>query len=137
MAAIVTKDFRNNNALQFYESFSEAAKTTYYLFVGRPQPWSATTGGGTDAAPPTPLDNVDDPYMYYRDMLAAKILSSTDRQYAIPRHNWTTGVIYDMYRGDYGATVNSAVVQTQAGGTDIGGSCEGNKTVHRALHQFF
>ena len=61
MAAIVTKDFRHNNALQFYESFSETAKTTYYLFVGRPQAWSATTGGGTDAAPPTPLDNVDDP----------------------------------------------------------------------------
>ena len=96
MAAIVTNTFRHNNALQFYESFDEAVKTTYYLFVGRPQAWSSTTGGGTDAAPPTPLDNVDDPYMYYRDMLAAKILSSTDRQYAIPRHNWTTGVIYDM-----------------------------------------
>ena len=89
--------------------------------MGRPQAWSSSTGGGTDAAPPTPLDNVDDPYMYYRDMLAAKILSSTDRQYAIPRHNWdTTGTtVYDMYRGDYGATVNSAVVQTQAGGIDM------------------
>ena len=119
MAAIVTNTFRHNNALQFYESFSETAKTTYYLFVGRPQAWSSTTGGGTDASPPTPLDNVDDPYMYYRDMLAAKILSTTDRQYAIPRHNWTTGVIYDMYRGDYGATVNSAVVQTQEGGIDM------------------
>ena len=119
MAAIVTKDFRNNNALQFYESFSEAAKTTYYLFVGRPQPWSATTGGGTDAAPPTPLDNVQDPYRYYRDMQAAKILGTGDRQYAIPRHNWATGIIYDMYRADYGSTVNSAVVQTQAGGIDM------------------
>jgi len=119
MAAIVTNTFRHNNALQFYESFSETAKTTYYLFVGRPQPWSATTGGGTDASPPTPLDNVDDPYMYYRDMQAAKILTVTDRQYAIPRHNWVTGTIYDMYRGDYGATVNAAVVQTQEGGTDM------------------
>ena len=119
MAAIVTKDFRNNNALQFYESFSEAAKTTYYLFVGRPQAWSSTTGGGTDSAPPTPLDNMDDPLSYYRDMLAAKLLTTTDRQYAIPRHNWTTGTVYDMYRSDYGATVNSAVVQTQAGGIDM------------------
>ena len=119
MAAIVTKDFRHNNALQFYESFSETAKTTYYLFVGRPQAWSSTTGGGTDAAPPTPLDNMDDPLAYYRDMLAAKLLTTTDRVYAIPRHNWTTGTVYDMYRSDYGATVNSAVVQTQAGGIDM------------------
>ena len=79
----------------------------------------STTGGGTDAAPPTPLDNVQDPYIYYRDMLAAKILGTGDRQYAIPRHNWVTGIIYDMYRADYGATVNAAVVQTQAGGIDM------------------
>ena len=119
MAAIVTKDFRHNNALQFYESFSETAKTTYYLFVGRPQPFASGTGGGTDASPPTPLDNMDDPLAYYRDMLAAKLLTTSDRVYAIPRHNWTTGTVYDMYRADYGATVNAAVVQTQAGGIDM------------------
>jgi len=119
MAAIVTKDFRHNNALQFYESWTEAAKTTYYLFVGRPQAFSSTTGGGTDAAPPTPLDNIAEPYQYYRDMQSAKLLTSTDRVYAIPRHNWTTGTVYDMYRADYGATVNSAVVETAAGGIDM------------------
>ena len=119
MAAIVTKDFRHNNALQFYESFSETAKTTYYLFVGRPQPFASDTGGGTDAAPPTPLDNIEASYQYYRDMQSAKLLTSTDRVYAIPRHNWTTGTVYDMYRADYGATVNAAVVQTAAGGIDM------------------
>ena len=119
MAAIVTNTFRHNNALQFYESFSETNKTTYYLFVGRPQPFTTTTGGGTDSAPPTPLDNVVDPYMYYRDMIAAKLLSTTDRVYAIPRHDWTSGTVYDYYRGDYGATVGGSVVQTVAGGTDM------------------
>jgi hypothetical protein len=119
MAAIVTKDFRHNNALQFFESWSETNKTTYYLFVGRPQPFSATTGGGTDAAPPTPLDNIEEPYAYYRDMQSAKLLLTGDRVYAIPRHNWTTGTVYDMYRADYGATVNAAVVQTAAGGIDM------------------
>ena len=108
MAAIVTNKFRLNNAEQFYESFSEA-NTSFYLFVGRPQPWTATTpfGGGTDSAPPTPLDNVDDEYMYFRDMLAAKRIAAADIQYAIPRHNWTTGTIYDYYRGDYGAQWSS------------------------------
>ena len=32
---------------------------------------------------------------------------------------WTTGTVYDMYRADYGATVNAAVVQTAAGGIDM------------------
>ena len=104
MAAIVTSKFRLNNAEQFYESFAEAS-TSYYLFVGRPQAWTATTpyGGGTDSAPPTPLDNVDDEYMYYRDMQAAKRIAAADIQYAIPRHNWDTTqtTVYDYYRGDY------------------------------------
>ena len=118
MAAIVTNKFRINNSEQFYESFSEATPTTYYLFVGRPQAFSASTGGGTDSVPPTPIDNVVDEYMYYRDMIAAKKIAASDRTYAIPRHDWTTGTVYDFYRGDYGATVNGSVVQTVGGITD-------------------
>ena len=119
MAAIVTNKFRLNNALQFYESFGEASPTVYYLFVGRPQPFGAATGGGTDSAPPTPIDNVVDEMMYFRDMIAAKKITQTDVSYVCPRHDWTTGTVYDYYRGDYGATVNSAVVTTVAGGTDM------------------
>ena len=123
MAAIVTNKFRLHNAEQFYESFSEAS-TSYYLFVGRPQPWTATTpfGGGTDSAPPTPLDNVDDEYMYFRDMQAAKRIATTDIQYAIPRHNWTTGTVYDYYRGDYGpqwSSTASDIVKTVNDGINL------------------
>ena len=119
MAAIVTNKFRINNALQFYESFGEAAPTVYYLFVGRPQAFSSGAGGGTDSAPPTPIDNVVSEMVYFRDMLAAKKITSSDVAYVVPRHDWTTGTVYDYYRADYGATVNSAVVQTVAGGTDM------------------
>jgi len=123
MAAIVTNKFRLNNAEQFYESFSEAS-TSFYLFVGRPQPWTSTTpfGGGSDTQPPTPLDNVDDEYMYFRDMQAAKRIAAADIQYAIPRHNWTTGTIYDYYRGDYGAQWSSTasdIVKTVNNGTNL------------------
>ena len=123
MAAIVTNKFRLNNAEQFYESFSEA-NTAFYLFVGRPQPWTSTTpfGGGSDTAPPSPLDNVDDEYMYFRDMLAAKKIAAADIQYAIPRHNWTTGTAYDYYRGDYGAQWSSTasdIVKTENDGTNL------------------
>ena len=123
MPAIVTNKFRLSNAEQFYESFSEAS-TSYYLFVGRPQPWTTTTpyGGGSDSAPPTPLDNVDDEFMYFRDMQAAKRVAAADIQYAIPRHTWTTGTIYDYYRGDYGAQWSSTasdIVKTVNAGTNL------------------
>ena len=123
MAAIVTNKFRLTNAEQFYESFSEAS-TSYYLYVGRPQPWTSTTpyGGGSDNAPPTPLDNVNDEYMYFRDMLAAKRIAAAEIQYAIPRHNWTSGTVYDYYRGDYGAQWSSTatdIVKTVNNGTNL------------------
>ena len=35
MAAIITEKFRQHNADQFFESFSEASASTYYLFVGK------------------------------------------------------------------------------------------------------
>ena len=57
MPAIITSKFRFHNAEQFKESFSEAAATNYYLFIGRPGEFASGTTGGTDAAPPTPNDN--------------------------------------------------------------------------------
>ena len=35
MSAIITEKFRQHNANQFHESFSETAPSTYYLFIGK------------------------------------------------------------------------------------------------------
>ena len=104
MAAIISNKFRIHNAEAFYESFGEAAATNYYMFIGRPQQWSATTGGGSDAAPPTPVDNVEDEYRQWRDMIAAKRVVASDVSFVIPRRDWLTGTTYDYYRHDYSAT---------------------------------
>ena len=104
MAAIITNKFRINNAEQFVESFSEAAPTTYYLFIGRAHSWASdadvqgnTIAEGTDASPPTPNDDVTSEFYNYDDMLGAKIIASTDVTHCIPRRNWTTGTTYDRY----------------------------------------
>ena len=104
MAAIITNKFRINNALQFYESFSEATATTYYLFIGRAHAWASdadvqgnTVAEGTDASPPTPNDDISSEFYNWDDMLGAKIIASTDVSYCIPRRNWTTGTTYDHY----------------------------------------
>ena len=104
MAAIITNKFRINNALQFYESFSEDSATTYYLFIGRAHAWASdadvqgnTIAEGTDASPPTPNDDISSEFYNWDDMLGAKIIASTDVSYCIPRRNWTTGTTYDHY----------------------------------------
>jgi hypothetical protein len=122
MPAIITKDFRLHNARQFEESFGEAADT-YYLAIGRPQAFADNQAfnDGTDASPPTPVDDVGQvEYYAYDDFLSAKKITSTDVTLAIPRRNWTTGTVYDYYRHDYG-DINSAgsTITADSGATSL------------------
>ncbi len=111
MAAIITSKFRFHNAEQFKESFSEAAPTNYYMFIGRPSPFASGTTGGSDSAPPTPVDNRRSEAFHWDDMLAAKKIDSTGVTHAIPRRDLDVSgaTTYDMYRPNYTAsnTANS------------------------------
>ena len=112
MSAIITEKFRQHNAEQFQESFSEAAATTYYLFIGKSSPFTSTTSGGDDNAPPTPSDDVTSEFYKWDSMLAAKLISSSDVSFVIPRRNWANSTTYDMYEHDISAsntTTSSAI----------------------------
>ena len=99
MSAIVTEKFRLHNATQFFESFTEASSSTYYLFIGKSSPFTGTTTTGSDSSPPTPADAVGETEFYAWDsMLAAKKLTSSDVTRAIVRRNWVNGTTYDMYK---------------------------------------
>ena len=99
MSAIITEKFRQHNADQFFESFSEASASTYYLFIGKATAFTTATTTGSDSSPPTPADAVGETEFYAWDsMLAAKKIASTDITYAIPRRNWANSTTYDMYK---------------------------------------
>ena len=101
MSAIITEKFRQHNANQFFESFSESSASTYYLFVGKATAYTSSTTGGSDSTPPAPVDAPGDTEFYAWDsMLAAKNVTSSDVSYAVPRRNWANGDTYDMYDDD-------------------------------------
>lgn len=92
MASIVTTKFRVHNAEQFAEAFSETSNTIMYLFIGK------STAFPNDNAPPTPVNstaNVE--YTPWRDMYAAKRITTADVSHAIPRYDWTAGTVYVRY----------------------------------------
>lgn len=92
MASIVTSKFRIHNAQQFVESFSEAANTTLYLFLGK------NTSFPDDNNPPTPVNSTANiEFTPWRDMFGAKRVQASDVTHAIPRYDWTSGTIYDFY----------------------------------------
>jgi len=121
MAAIITNKFRLNNAEQFVESFSEASPTAYYLFIGRPQPWSTDAdvqgnniNEGTDTTPPTPNDDISTEFYSYDELLGSKKIASSDVSHVVQKRTWTTGTTYDMYEHNISST-NAA----QSGATNI------------------
>jgi hypothetical protein len=107
MSAIITEKFRQHNADQFVESFSETAASAYYLFLGKATGFTSSTTGGTDSSPPTPADSVKEEAFAWDSMLGAKLISSSDIKYSIPRRNWVNSTIYDMYEHDISASNTS------------------------------
>jgi len=107
MSAIITEKFRQHNANQFVESFTEASASTYYLFLGKATAFSSTTTGGSDSSPPTPGDSPQQEFRAWDSMLGAKIITSSDIKYAVPRRNWANGTVYDMYKHNYSSTSTS------------------------------
>ena len=52
MSAIITEKFRQHNANQFHESFTETSGNAYYLFLGKATPFTSGTTSGSDSSPP-------------------------------------------------------------------------------------
>ena len=124
MPAIVTNKFRVHNQEQFVESFSEASANVYYLMLGRPQAFATSTrpdgrteNEGSDSVPIAAPDSVDSEFYTFDDAIAAKKITSSDVSIAIPRRNWTTGTVYDLYRHDYGRRITgTTTVKTASSG---------------------
>ncbi len=107
MPALVSKKFRLHNAKQFVEAFDEDAgfttfantaagdtslETNMYLFIGGVSAWS------DDSNPPTPTDSVANSYYNsWKDMIAAKKVTSSDVTHCINRNNWTNNTNYFAY----------------------------------------
>jgi len=73
--------------------------SNYYYFLGKTLEWD------DEAVPPYPVDS----YAYERavrdDIITMKAITPSDVSFVIPRVNWTTGVIYDMFDDEYSTEV--------------------------------
>ena len=104
MSAIITEKFRQHNATQFHESFSEASGNTYYLMIGKSSPFTSATSGGSDDSPPTPVDDVTSEFYTWDSAIASKKITSTNISFAIPRRDWSASSTFDMYEHNVSST---------------------------------
>ena len=97
MSAIITDQLRILNAKNFV-SAATSSVNSYYAFVGLP---NATNYSSTwDSNPPAPKDSFDQEDDYWDTMIALKKINSSDVSRVVSKHTWTSGITYDMYRGD-------------------------------------
>ena len=92
MPATTTKRLSYHVADQYLEAFSETNNTKMYMFIGRTSPYA------NDSSASTPTNDIQsNDYDIYKQMLAAKKISTTDVTLAIKRYNWSNNQFYTQY----------------------------------------
>ena len=113
MAAIVTDQFRINNASNFLGDVNDTSNS-YYVVVGLTNPGIGTYHYGRskdeatwNASPPSPTDNFN--YLdHSKDtMIYGKKISAENIRRVIRKITWTQGNRYEIYRQDY-STANQS-----------------------------
>ena len=94
MSAIITSKFRLDATERFVGSMSN---DTYYLGLGRPNPWLDDNGLVDENNPVIPAENDYTTNTAWDGMFAMKKLESNDIIYAAPRNLWVSGTVYTEY----------------------------------------
>jgi len=108
MAAIVTDQFRINNASNFLGDINDPSNS-YYVFVGLSNPGISNAYGRTDTigewdsdnTRPNPTDNFN--YLNHTKdtMIFGKKINIDNARRVIRKESWTKGTQYEIYRHDY------------------------------------
>jgi hypothetical protein len=69
--------------------------SNYYYFLGKTLAW------GDELNPPYPVDSYAYERLVRSDIITLKQISPTDVSFVIPRRNWVSGTVYDMYDDEY------------------------------------
>jgi hypothetical protein len=73
------------------EGYSPSLDTSSYLFIGKVEPWE------DDTNPPEPSQSQFDIKTTFKNMVAAKLLTSSNLCPVVQRIDWTSGTVYHPY----------------------------------------
>lgn len=73
-----------------------------WLFFARSKIWEDVNGAALPAAP-NPVDNQEQAFNLYDQMLGLKKVESSNIRGVIRNNTWKSGSVYDVYRHDYGS----------------------------------
>ena len=110
MPAIITDQYRILNAQTFVDSFvgiGTSGNNNYYTFLAHPNPQNINIKNYGDpnwgAETPAPVDSFAQESFYYDSMLFLKKITSNDVRRVVPRGDWHSGTVYEIYGTNYSA----------------------------------
>jgi hypothetical protein len=93
MAAIITSNFRTENANNFRDAIGNVDNSVY-LFIGKSDAWSNIISDNIDEEAPTPVDAVVDVNDAWQHAIALKRVVAGDVFNLVNRHDWNSGDVY-------------------------------------------
>jgi len=91
---LITNHLRKQAAQQFIDRI-DAGDDVYYVFIGRSEPFA------DDNLPTQPVPTIQDTVIdAYAKMIAGKRVSTSDVKLMVPRYDWVSGTVYDIYSHD-------------------------------------
>ena len=103
MAALVTDQFRINNAGNFLGDITDP-NNSYYIFLGLVNPGIQSAYGRKtdwDSSPQSPIDNINYENHVTDTMIFGKKITPANARRVVKKRTWTQGSRYEMYRHDY------------------------------------
>lgn len=91
--------------------------TGYYYFIGRTSPWNLTTDAVT-----SPSVDIEYETRVREDMIFTKRITSSDLAFTIPRYDWVSGKVFDMYDDEIGKTVYITNCSAGTGSSQVTGT---------------
>lgn len=73
--------------------------SNYYYFLGKTLAWD------NELIPPYPVDSYAYERLVRSDIITLKQINPSDVCFVIPRRNWTSGIVYDMYDDEYSTEI--------------------------------
>lgn len=94
--------------------YNEIANRTsrYYYFLGKTLTWA------NEEVPPFPVDSFAYELATRNEIITMKEIKPTDVSFVIPKYEWQTGVVYDMYDDQYSDEVQA--INLISGGNSFG-----------------
>ena len=117
MAAIVTDQFRINNASNFLGDVNNSSNS-YYVFVGLSNPGISNAFGRSDSnsdwnsSTPNPTDDFN--YLNHNKdtIIFGKKITTDNIRRVIRKITWTSGNRYEIYRHDYNSANSSPITDS-------------------------